>query len=522
MPRYFVTLLLPIASIVLGPCSATAEVLPAGTHLEVRLSTPSGSRISHPGDHIEATVIAPVFADGRLLIPQGALVSGVVAGVERLGLGLKHPTAGIAYRFDTVQLPDGAALPIDARVAQVETAKERVNAEGVIGGIYPTANVSSSAAFYVLPLLCVDPQFGVPMLGVKFLIARSPDPEIYFPAGTEVILQLIAEADIPYTGNLPQDVGPLSAVEMANGSRVLAELPQQRTDRGRNRPSDLINILVLGDRESINRAFQAAGWTGAQRSSIRSIYRMYHCMVQRMGYSMAPMGKLTFNGVTADAEYQKSLNTFSKRHHVRLWKQEPGDTWLGAATEDVSYKLRKMHLTHATDPIIDNERAKVFNDLAYTGCVEAATLMTRDSSDDINRRELSIKTDGKVAVLRMSDCQNPRIMANESTASGPHAPRRFVQAMVALRNDLIRTNPVSLAYSTIRALQDHEQRQENGSMSAFDSKRQKADSPKTSVQPAWSRPSVLDVMTVAIDSRDEVTQSVNLRSQANSQMHPVR
>lgn len=501
MLRDLATLLLPIVSIVLGSTSVPAEVLPAGTRLEARLSTPSGSRISHPGDHIEATVIAPVFEDGRLLIPQRAIVSGVVAGVERLGLGLKHLTAAITYRFDTVQLPNGTAIPVDARVAQVETAKERVNAQGVIGGIYPTANVSSSAAFYVLPLLCIDPEFGIPILGVKFLIARSPDPEIYFPAGTEMLLQLTADANIPDAGAPGGNVPPLSAAEMAEVNQVLAKLPQQRTDRIPNHPSDLINILFLGTRDSIARAFEAAGWTGAQRSSLRSIYRMYHCMVQRMGYSMAPMGQLTLNGVTADAEYQKSLNTFSKRHHVRLWKQGREGAWLGAATEDVAYKLRRMHLTHATDPIIDNERAKVVNDLAYTGCLEGATLMTRDSSDDTNRREPSIRTDGRVAVLRMNDCQKPRTMANESTSNGRRGPRRSVQALLALRNDLIRTNPVSLAYSTIRALREHERRQETGSLSAFGSHRQKTDSLKSREQPAWIRPSVLDVRAVTIDSR---------------------
>src|SRR5204863_4307611 len=99
-----------------------------------------------------------------------------------------------------VQWQDGEAIPLNARVVQVETAKERVKAQGVVGGIYPTANLSSSAAFYVMPLLCLDPEFGVPMLGIKFLIARSPDPEIYFPAGTEVVLELTRSADFPTPG----------------------------------------------------------------------------------------------------------------------------------------------------------------------------------------------------------------------------------------------------------------------------------------------------------------------------------
>ena len=494
MLRDLATLLVSIATLSLVPFSTTAATLAAGTHLEVRFSTPTGSRISHPGDPVESTVIAPVFEDGRLLIPQGAVVSGMVVGVERLGLGLKHLTAGIKYRFNTVRLPNGRAIPIEARVARVETAKERVTAEGVVSGIYPTANVSSSASFYVLPLLCIDPEFGLPMLGIKFLIARSPDPEIFFPAGTEIILRVTAEADIPAPGVLKDDVAPFSASEMNEARRVLAELPQQRTDRGGNHPSDSINILLLGKRDAINRAFQAAGWSGAQRSSLRSIYRMYHCMVQRMGYSMAPMGKLTLNGMTADAEYQKSLNTFSKRHHVRLWKQKQEDTWLSAATEDVGYKLRRMHLTHATDPLIDSERAKVVNDLAFTGCLESASLITRESSDDTGKRELSIETDGKVAVLRMNDCRNPRRMSTESSTTGPHAPRRSVQALLALRNDLIRTNPVSLAYSTIRAIQDHQKSQVRGSTSAISSNTRKTNSSKDSTQPVWIRPSVLDAI----------------------------
>jgi hypothetical protein len=40
---------------------------------------------------------------------------------------------------------------------------------------------------------------------------------------------------------------------------------------------------------------------------------------------MAPMGRLTLNGATADAEYQKSLDTFSRRHHLRLWEQRLRD-----------------------------------------------------------------------------------------------------------------------------------------------------------------------------------------------------
>ena len=450
----------------------------------------TGSRISHPGDPIKAAVIAPVFAGGRLVIGQGATVSGVVENVERVGLGLKHLTSRIQYRFDSVQESGGAAVQLQARVREVETAKERVNTQGMISGIYPTANLSSGLAFYALPLMCTRPGVGAVMLGIKTIIARSPDPEIYFPAGTEMILELTSAADIPRSSVLRDRFAPLDATETAEAQRTLAKLPEQRTDRGHNHPSDLVNILFLGSRGAIDRAFEAAGWSGAQQKSLRSIYRMYHCMVQRIGYSMAPMGNLLLNGVTADAEYQKSLDTFSRRHHLRLWKQGQEDAWLSAATEDTGYMMRGMHLTHATDALIDNERAKVLNDLALTGCVAAASLMERDSSGFADQSEHSIQTDGKIAVIQMNDCQDPR--TTRGPFANPGRRGRAVQALVAFRNDLIRSNPISLTYNTSSMLREHERSLASESMFASDARRRKAGLQESSIQPKWVRSSVLD------------------------------
>ena len=502
MLKHLVPIAALIATFIIAVPSITAEEIEAGTDMEARLSTPTGTRISHAGDPIEATVIAPITLNGRLVVPQGAIVSGTIENVERLGLGLKHLTAEIEYRFDTLRLPDGMTVPIQARVFDVETAKERVNAQGMIGGIYPTANLSSSVALYTLQLLCVDPDFGIPMLGVKLLIARSPDPEIYFPAGTEMVLQLTSSVDVPVEGVSQDRIAPLSAAEMAEARRIVSELPRQRTDNGRNRPSDLINILFLGDRDSISRAFHAAGWSGAQRSSLLTIYRIYHCMVQRMGYGMAPMGKLTLNGLAADAEYQKSLNTFSKRHHLRLWKQSDQDVWLGAATEDTGYAFRRMHLTHATDPLIDNERTKVLNDLSFTGCVEGAELLTRDSVENRGDQSPFSGTDGKIAVIRVNDCRVPHSPVFEAAKPGPHKQRRVVQALVALENDIIRSNPISFASNTVRLLRENQRPRISEVNSPLQTRNKRnADNSKSGTPARWIRPSVLDQTNTTVDAQ---------------------
>ncbi len=471
-----------------------AEVLPRGSGVEARLTVATGSRISHPGDAVQAIVIAPVFTDGRLLIPQGATLSGKIGNVDRLGFGLKHLTSSIDYRFETLRLPGGTTVPFEARVTQVETAKEQVNQRGTISGIYPTMNVSSGVAYYVLPLLCIEPHFGLPFMGVKVAIARSPDPEIYFPAGTEMLLQLTSDTAIPVTAASQERIAPLAAVDRADIHSMLAKLPRQQTDWQRHHASDLVNVLFLGKRESINRAFEAAGWSGAQRHSMMAVYGMYHCMVQRMGNRTAPMGRLTLNGFRADAEYQKSLDTFSKRHHLRLWRQGTQDIWASAATEDVDYKFRRMHLTHASDPLIDNERAKVVNDLALTGCVESASLVPRESSERGDDRNPSIWTDGKVAALRISDCQNPRATDSALAAARSGGRKRWAQALIALRNDMIRTNPVSLAFNTTRLIRDHREW-------AANRESQKLYATEAGIRARWRRPSVLDTTDTVLTQR---------------------
>jgi hypothetical protein len=69
------------------------------------------------------------------------------------------------------------------------------------------------------------------------------------------------------------------------------------------------------------------------------------------------MVTLTLNGVPSDFEYQKSLDTVQKRHHVRLRPQRLS-VWLGTATEDVAFRFEVTHWTHSSDPRIDKNGRK--------------------------------------------------------------------------------------------------------------------------------------------------------------------
>ncbi len=431
--------------------SLSAQDLPAGAALEARLSIATGSRISHPGEPIEATIIAPASAGGRILIPDGSVVSGVIENVSRIGLGLKHITATIGYNFDALRLRNGETVRIKSQVVEVETAKERVDVTGTVHGIHPIASVSSMLDFFVVPLLFVTPPVGAPVWATKSLIAPPANPEIYFPAGTEVILRLTAPVNIPPANAQLLRIAPFSPNEITEINDLLKNSPQ-RARQGAH-PSNLVNLLFLGSRRQIDRAFQAAGWSRTDRKSPMSLYRMYYALTVRVGYSRAPMDTLTLNGVPSDFEYQKNLDTVQKRHHVRLWKEpQREDAWLGTAAEDVAFRFEVTHWTHSSNPRIDEERAKVVDDLAFTGCLDRAELLTRNSPvlQDATKA-LLILTDGRMAALRLNNCSSPKTMVGVDTASPSHPQGRLSRALISFRKGVLGSSKILFnTYNTLK------------------------------------------------------------------------
>jgi hypothetical protein len=370
--------------------------------------------------------------------------------VKRFGFGLKHITASIHYQFHTLRLPNGDTIPIQTEVLEVETAKERVDVAGTVRGIHPVASLSSSLALFTAPLLFVVPTVGVPVWGIKSIVAPSANPEIYFPTGTEMLLRLTDPVEVRSSAERPVGIKSFSPKELSEVQDLLKGSAQRA--RLGSHPSDFVNILFLGSREEMDRAFYAAGWVQAERKSPMSLYRMYHALTRRIGYKRAPMNALTLNGVPSDFVYQKSLDTVQKRHHVRLWKEpQTADVWLGAAAEDIGFRFEMAHWTHSTAPKIDNERGKVVNDLAFTGCLDSVELLARHSPDllqDPKGKQL-ILTDTDIAVVRLNDCNDPTTMPGVEATPGVDQRRRLSRALASLRNDL-RQNILFTTYNTLK------------------------------------------------------------------------
>ena len=98
--------------------------VPTGTELDVRMQTPLSSGTAEVEQRFEATTMADVIAGGRTVIPAGALMRGVVTGVER---GTRtNRTSSMTLSFDQVTV-NGRAYPIRG------TVTEAVKGDGIRG-----------------------------------------------------------------------------------------------------------------------------------------------------------------------------------------------------------------------------------------------------------------------------------------------------------------------------------------------------------------------------------------------------
>ena len=331
--------------IVLASVAAMAAELPAGTTLSVRQQVTVGTRFSKVGDPVSGVLLSPVLEQGRTILPAGSELEGRVTMVRKMGLGFRHQAASLALGFHSIRLPGGKEILIDARMRRVETAKERVDADGRIHGIGAVTNVSSSLAVAAWRLLVVAPGVGASVWATKLIFAPAPDTEIVFARGTEYRLELtqplkVEDADVGFPG-LPTS---LLSPEIRTDTRAAMDaLPSQRAKRVSGASADLVNLILVGSAGGVTRAFQAAGWATSDVKAAGSVLRTYFSIMLRRGYKKAPMATMVLDGSRSDIELQKSLNTFARRHHLRIWrrpqKTQGESVWVAAATEDIGIKF---------------------------------------------------------------------------------------------------------------------------------------------------------------------------------------
>lgn len=444
-----------IAVAVLIATSALAARVESGTILELRLRQEINSNSTSPGSRFEAVVVSPVVDGGREAIPAGTIARGIVEHVAKVGLGLIRERASIGLRVHELELPGGRRFVISSQMVQLENARETVDHRGRILGIRSTNTPGYRATGLLVSLASVEPIALLFSSTAFATILRFSEPEIRLTTGAEFRIKLNEPLETGDDGFPNSRVGIThSLAEKRRLAAVLQRMPV-RTTTPTGVESDLTNVLFIGDSEALSRAFAAAGWSVPENVNAASRYRTLRAVAEVQAYHEAPMSELLWNGSRPVLNRAKSLNSFSRRHHIRvfhtpeLWDGKP--VLIGAATQDsgIGFSMREKGFVHLIDSWIDKERTKVLDDLAFTGCVDGTELAPRFSllRNARNATGDRIVTDGAVVAIRINDCLNPR-RADEEAAPPPgpyrgnallRASRRF---FLTARNDLIRGNIV--------------------------------------------------------------------------------
>jgi hypothetical protein len=156
--------------------------LPEATEIQVRLEEPLSSATARVEDRVEATVAMPVRERGRVVIPAGTRVRGVVRDVERA----QRPARGgrLELTFDSIYLDDRTRTRLYARVVSLRESMDRgekaekAGIGAVLGGVLGTILGGKKGAI-----------IGV-VIGGTGGVAASKGEDVSLPAGTIVALSL--------------------------------------------------------------------------------------------------------------------------------------------------------------------------------------------------------------------------------------------------------------------------------------------------------------------------------------------
>jgi hypothetical protein len=441
------------SSLALG-CDQLAE----GQSLWIRLASPVSTYTAHVGDPVKAVLTQDVVCGGDVVLPMGTRIDGVVRNKRKVGWGIRHETAALELEFNQAIVADGSTIGISTQVEEVENAREQVK-RGVIQGVLSSDTFQGRINSRLIHLPTWNPYSDLGLIVYKATFPIFPEPEIYYPAGTDMRLRTTATESLPITIKVSQQAAAPDSEQL---DAWIQQMPQRSTTT-KFVDADLFNVVFLGSREQVQAAFREAGWHNSDPVSKHSFAHNFYALLNNSGYAQQPMKTFLLDGKPEDMNWQKGLNSYGRRDHLRMWRWT-GDgaddsVWLSASTHDTSAILSvKYHgFVHHISPNIDDERSKVIRDLNFAGCVNSVSYVARPGIATITQNATGdpVRTDGSIAVVQLKDCKpaNPELDANSNGGNfkpGNHVFRYLRREILTFRNDIWRANIIYGMYDVGR------------------------------------------------------------------------
>jgi hypothetical protein len=173
----------------------------------------------------------------------------------------------------------------------------------------------------------------------------------------------------------PDHLGePVECAEQELRKRLEA-LPRSTTNRKGTVEGDPLNLVVIGDFDTVLRGF-GARWDETQAITFRSCLRTFKAFSLGSTYRYSPVSSLFVEGRRQDFALQRARHVINQRLHLRLWltpmrfRGQP--VWIGQISRDIGVRFtpKTWNLTtHKVDPDVDDARDYLLDDLLESGRV---------------------------------------------------------------------------------------------------------------------------------------------------------
>jgi hypothetical protein len=171
-----------------GTGGASANEIPAGTEIDVRMQNSLNSGTAMVEDRFEATTLVDLVMGGRVVIPAGAVMRGVVTAVEA---GTRtNRTARLTVSFDQVTIA-GRSYPMRG------TVTEAIESEGIRGEVGRTGAGAGVGAVIGGILGGVKGAVLGAVIGGGGTIAATEGREVDLPQGTVLRVRLDSPLELP-------------------------------------------------------------------------------------------------------------------------------------------------------------------------------------------------------------------------------------------------------------------------------------------------------------------------------------
>jgi hypothetical protein len=229
----------------------------------------------------------------------------------------------------------------------------------------------------------------------------------------------------PSPGRAPSVLRTVSSLPGVDNS-LFSRIPRRIADKAGN-PGDMVNFLILGSEDAMQKVFTTAGWVKVDADVKASVLHGIIESISKESYLTMPMSQLYLFGRPQDYgwAHAEPISVVASRNHLRVWKAPflaAGETlWVGAATHDVGFERdqRNNGITHKIDPDIDLERDYVEKTLTATGLVSELSHFTPDNPMKEAKTATggSFHSNGQVLILKLAE---PRKDAQSAFGAGGH------------------------------------------------------------------------------------------------------